>query len=168
MSAVEAGRASEDGENESGDQITMRGIDLRLYDIRPTFGRFGKPTFRVQAKTGSLKDEGMWVFEGAEAVIYGRDEGDEDVTLEAARGRFHQDEGASLAGGITARVGAMVLELEDMVWINADREARTDKPVRIVDGATRLRGGTLRLYPDKRMFVLTDAKGVIRFDKEES
>lgn len=149
------------------DQITMQGIDLRMYDVEPTLGTAGKPTFRVQAGSGSMQGQGVWRFEDAHAVIYAHKEGTEDMLLDAARGRFEQDLGAFLEGGLTARIGTMRLELEDLEWVNKEQEARSDKPVQMVDGKTHLTGDTIRLYPSKRTFVLTHAKGVIQFDKEE-
>ncbi len=152
---------------EPGNRIRMSGVKLYLHDTRPTYGLPRKPTFMVQADVLALMQEDVWTLEKAHAVVLGGDEDAEDMVFEAARGRFQEEERVHLEGGVVAHVGTLVMELEDIEWINTDREARTDNPVHIVDGETHLDAATLRLYLDERLFVLTDVKGVIRLDREE-
>jgi len=58
------------------------------------------------------------------------------------------------------------MELQDIEWVNADREARTDNPVRVIDEDMYLEAATLRLYPDQRQFVLTNGTGMVRFERK--
>jgi len=148
-------------------QVTMSGVDLYLHDTRPTLGTPRRPAFWVRAEELVLVGEGRWAFEKAHAVIAGRDEAAEDILLDAAQGRFREEEGAVLEGGGVAHVGTMTMEFESIEWDNANRQAWSDKPVKIVDGKTHLDASSLRLYPDERRFELTDVRGVIYFERNE-
>ena len=155
------------GQPERSDAITMSRINLYLHDTRPTQGRPRKPTFWVQASSVSLIDAGAQSFEDAHAVLYGLDGDAGDVVFDAARGRFQEGESATLDGGVVARIGRMTVALQDIEWVNAERVARTDNPVRIVDGDTCIEAATLRLYPDRKEFCITDATGIISFERKE-
>jgi len=155
--------------------IVMSNVDLYMHEINQTLGQPRKPTFWVHADEVSLTQEesgaetaGEWAFVRARAVIYASHPDDEDMTFEAARGRFRDEDRALLEGDVRARLGTMEISLDDVEWVNADQEAHTDKPVQIVDRDTKLDAASLHLYPEKREFVLTGVDGVIRLERNES
>jgi hypothetical protein len=78
-----------------------------------------------------------------------------------------EEERAFLDQGVVGTIGTMTLELEDIEWLNEERLAKTDKPVRMVDGEMHLDAATLRLYPDERKYVMTDAEGVLLLERKE-
>jgi len=148
--------------------VSMSGINLFLHDARPTAGAARKPTFWVHAEYFTMLDDQVWSFENAQAAIYGRTPEEKQITLEAARGRFQEDSGALLDGGVTAYVGEMTLDLADIEWINPRQEgeegiARSDSPLRVSSNKLQLRASSLRLYPESDKFVLTNVSGLVRF-----
>ena len=151
----------------SDNPVTMTGINLYLHDTRPTDGAPRKPTLWVQADEFSLMQDDVWAFAKARAVIYGRDDESENITIEANRGEFKEGERAYMSNGVVAHVGTITLDMQDMEWVNEKREARTDNPIHLVDGKTRLDAASARLLPDERMFILTKVKGVIQLKREE-
>jgi hypothetical protein len=151
------------------DRLAMQGsgLDLRLTDTSPTRGDSRKPTFWLHADTYSLADENIWSFEKARAIIYGRGEHGTEIHLEAGQGRFQENTMAQMKGGVDVQFEDMRLQLSDMEWINAERVARTDHPVSVASNSVQLQAATLRLYPDEKQLVMTDAVGTMRFDAME-
>lgn len=155
---------------QSPDRMTMEGINLYLHDAAPTPGAASRPTFSVHAEQFSLLDNAVWSFEHARAVIYGEQPGGGEITLEAARGRFEEDRGALLEGGVKAYVDELLMELADIEWVNpqrADEEgvARSGNPVRVTGPSLNLSASSLRLYPERKVFFLTDVSGLVRFER---
>ncbi len=148
-----------------------RGVDLRLYDSAPTPDAPRKPRFWVHADEYSLDEkEEIWSLANTEAVIYGKDEASESITLKAGSGRFQQEKAAYLGDGVVAQMGGMTIELTDFEWINEERLGRSDHPVSIVTPDSNLTASSLRLYPDEKKIILTHVSGTMRFpaEKEEA
>jgi len=141
-------------------------VNLRMWDTRPTDGAPRKPTFWVHADVFSRSEEEVWSLEGARAVIYGRSEEDELITITAGRGRFQEMKRAYLEGDIVARIQDMKLDMADIEWINEERVARTDRPLTLTMEDTHLKASSLRLYPDAKELVMTDVTGFLRLRKE--
>lgn len=148
--------------------VSMSGINLFMHDARPTAGATRKPTFSVHADYFAMLDDQVWSFENARAAIYGQDAQQEEVRLQAARGRFEEDRGAFLEGGVSAFVGDMTMELANIEWINPREEgeegvARSDNELRVNSPSLQLHASSLRLYPESKRFVLTNVEGMVRF-----
>jgi len=143
-------------------------INLYMHDARPTAGAARKPTFWVHAEYFTMLDDQVWSFENAQAAIYGQNPDEEEIMLQAARGRFQEESGALLEGGVTAYVGDMTLELADIEWINPREEgeeglARSDNDLQVSSRRLQLRASSLRLFPESEKFVLTNVSGMVRF-----
>ena len=151
----------------SDDRMEMEGVDLRLFDGEPTADTPRMPTFWVHTNVFSIDGEDIWSFEQARAVIYGRNQLEENILLEAGSGRFQEGKMAYLRGGVVARVGDMRLDLTDLEWLNDERLARTDQPVSIATSDSHLTASSLRMYPDQKQLVLTNVTGTVRFGRTE-
>ncbi|MDQ1257938.1 MAG: hypothetical protein QG656_2546 [Candidatus Hydrogenedentes bacterium] len=167
VSAPEPAAASEPAAEPAGPEMTMTGINIYMHDKRPTLGTPRKPTFWVKAETFTSTEDGLRSFKNARAVVYSRKEGEPDIVFEAKNGWMKEEERAFLDQGVVGTIGTMTLELEDIEWLNEERLAKTDKPVRMVDGEMHLDAATLRLYPDERKYVMTDAEGVLLLERKE-
>lgn len=155
------------------DMLIMSGIDLYLHDMRPTAGLARKPTFWLHTEKFSVLDENIWAFEDARAIIYGEGGEDrQDIILEAKEGRFEEGKSALLKGGVKAHMGTLRIELADIEWQNpvADTpgEARSDNPVTVVDSHVQLEAAGVRIYPQRKEFILTGVAGTIRFGRNDS
>ncbi len=151
---------------------TMRGIDLYIHGAEATAGTAERPLFWVHAETFSVHEEDdTWDFEDARAVVYPEDKNGDPVIFDAARGRFEQDRGARLEGGVTGHIGPLTMELEEVTWEKADGEGRgtawTDHPVVLDDPNMHLEAQSMRLEPDTKAFTLTHVTGEIRFGRSE-
>ncbi|HEO71069.1 MAG TPA: hypothetical protein ENN80_07385 [Candidatus Hydrogenedentes bacterium] len=152
----------------TNDDITMDRIHLYLHDTRPTQGAPRKPAFAVQAESVALADQGVQSFQNARAVIHSADRQTEDILIDAGCGRIEEAKSAYLEGGVVARIGSMRLDLEDLEWLNQQRLARTDRPVRIVDGSSRFRAAGMRLDMDAGELILTNGTGLFCFERNTS
>ncbi len=148
--------------------MQMKGINLYMHRGVPVDGAPGKPELWVQAESFSVEDNQIYSFEKAHAVIYTREQ--EEIKLEAQRGRFEQDKSAVLQGEVRLNAGALTMLLSDIHWQHGGERdagmASTDNPVIIDDADLQLNAAGLRLYPDTRLFELVNVSGVIRFGKE--
>lgn len=161
------GPTADAGRNDGAVRMSS-GINLYMHDARPTAGATRKPTFWVHAEYFTMLDDQVWSFENAQAAIYGRSQDEEEITLQAARGRFQEESGALLEGGVTAYVGDMTLELADIEWINPREDgeeglARSDNDLQVSSRRLQLRASSLRLFPESKKFVLTNVSGLVRF-----
>lgn len=152
---------------EASSTMEVKGVELRLYDTRPSGGEERKPTFWIHADVCSLLEENIWSFEKAHAIIYGRDQAEEPIRLEAGRGRFQESKMAYLKDGVDAFIGAMHIRLQDIEWINDENVARSDSPLSIMTPRSYLEAASLRLYPEKRQLVLTHVSGLIQVEQGE-
>lgn len=152
--------------DETRKTATMTGINLYLHNMNATDGAAEKPAFWVQAEEFSQLDNGAWTFSKAHAVVYSPDEQGEDIAFDANSGEFKEEERAYMNNGVTANVGTIRMDLQDIEWKNDTREALTENPVHLVDGKTELDAASLRILPDAQTFTLTKVKGVIQLKKE--
>jgi lipopolysaccharide export system protein LptC len=152
----------------SDDQLDMvgHGVDLRLFDTDPTTGAPRKPNFWIHAEIFSVADKDIWSFEKARAVIYGKNEGDQEIHLEAGEGKFQESKMAYLKGGVKGTVGDMKLEMTDIEWLNDENMAKSDNPVSIKNGDSRLQAASMRLYPKDKQLLLTNVTGLVSFERK--
>ncbi|MBI2425179.1 MAG: hypothetical protein HYV27_20300 [Candidatus Hydrogenedentes bacterium] len=153
-------------------EIVIHGANFYLYRNDESVAGAQTQTLSIQADTFSLVggETKQYAFEGAHAVIYGRGENNEPVVMEAARGIFVEDERAVLQDGVTATMGDLTLELQDLEWKNPQADepgiAISNNPVRIINSTLSLEAATLRIYPDEKRVVLSEGSGSWRFEKE--
>ncbi len=145
--------------------MEVKGVELRLYDNHPSAGEERKPTFWVHADACALQDDNLWSFDKARAIIYGRDQNQEPIRIEAARGRFQESKMAYLEGGIEAWIGAMRLHLQDIEWNNDEDVARSDNPLTIASPRLYLEASSVRLLPKTREMTLTHVSGLIQIEE---
>ena len=150
-----------------GQAVTMKGIDLYMHDSAPTEGEKQKPSFWVHAETFATVEEKIWEFEVARAVIYPRKADGDEIKIEAAKGRYQDGEKAYLSGGVILYARDMKMTLQDLEWTNEQREARTDHPLTVEGPENNLKADTMRLYPDKKQFILTHATGTVKLRRQE-
>jgi len=142
----------------------LEGVDLWLYGTDPTAGADRKPTCWVHADAFTLEHDNAWSLESAKAVIYARDGDAPDIRIEARHGRFEESKMASLRNGVTAQIGDIWLKMEEVLWLNDERELRTDRPVSITARHMQLHAEALRLYPDKQEISMTRVTGTIELE----
>ncbi len=147
----------------------MTGVDACVHDTAATFESLQKPRLRLEAARCASREGGIWLFEDIHAVISGRqtDGEAEDVVVDASRGELRESGDIRLSGLVEARAGDAAIDMQDLTWDRAANEAWTDNPVTILDHGTRIVASGLRLYPDREEYVLSDATGVVRLNKEE-
>ncbi len=142
-------------------------VEYYLYDER--FDRADgpeQPSFRVRTphmewiREGEDAEIGTARFRDAEAVIFSPD--GPDTVLTAGEGLLDPDaKSASLTGGVTLERGPLRVELDDILWSDADHVARSDHPVRIADGANRIEAATFEYYPVDEIINLTGVTGTV-------
>lgn len=153
----------------AGGTMAMRaeGVDLRLWDSRPSAGETRKPTFWVHAGVLIVSEDEDYTFENATAIVYGRDDGEGQITLEAGRGTFREDTMARLQGGVTAHVMAMTIALEDFEWNNEEQVGFTNNAIAITSPDSNMKASSLRLYPESKGMEMTDVIGTLRLGGNE-
>ncbi len=154
---------------DAADGITMSGIDLYMHRSEAREGMPVKPELWVQADSLTMGENNNYVFENARAVIYGADD-IEEIVIQATRGDFEQDTRAILEGDVHLTAGTLHMRLSDIEWRRPENEgtgaAYSDNPVIIDDPDLQLNARGLRLYPDERVFELTNVSGVVRFGEK--
>lgn len=157
-------------EEDPEDLSTMTGIELYLYDTRPTEGAPRKPLVTIRAEKSSLEAGQVWSLEGAHAVIRGTGGEESAIFLDAASGRFEEGKRAYLRGGVTARVGETSIELEDIEVTNLEDNnlgiAFSENPVTMKAPRFSLEASAMRLYPDTREFEIEEVQGMFRFPED--
>lgn len=117
-----------------------------------------RPSFVMRTPAVSITVEGEALLEQVEAEIHGRD--NEVTTIRAERGRFDQQaKTATMEGGVVLERGTMRVEMEDLVWLDEQRMARTDNPVRILDEGAELAAENLEFHPDEGALFLDNLAG---------
>lgn len=144
--------------------MEARGVDLRLFDSRPTDGEARKPTLWLHADAFTLEEQNISSFQKARAMIYGRDAENSEITLDAGSGRFQEGKMAYLKDGVSVHIKDLAIQLEDFEWVNEERVGRTEHPVTVTSDALNLTASSMRLYPDKRQIQLTGASGTMRIE----
>jgi len=142
----------------------LEGVDLWLYGTEPSAGADRKPTCWVHANAFTLDHDNAWSLESAKAVIYARDTDTPDILIEARHGRFEESKMASLNDGVTAQVGEIHLKMDEVQWLNDERELRTDRPASITTRHMQLHAETFRLYPDKQEIIMTRVIGTVEWE----
>ncbi len=117
-----------------------------------------RPSFVMRTPAVSITVEGEALLEQVEAEIHGRD--NEVTTIRAERGRFDQQaKTATMEGAVVLERGTMRVEMEDLVWLDEQRMARTDNPVRILDEGAELAAENLEFHPDEGALFLDNLAG---------
>ncbi len=117
-----------------------------------------RPSFVMRTPAVSITAQGEALLEQVEAEIHGRD--DDVTTIRAQRGRFDQlAKTATMEGAVTLERGTMRVEMQDLVWLDDERVARTEKPVHILDTGAELNAENLAFYPDEGALVLANLAG---------
>jgi len=151
----------------AGAGMEMTGIDLYVHRKNPLTGVPQFPKLWIHADRFSLRDSQTYAFESARAVVYGDQEDDRVIVMEAGKGIFEQDRRAELSGGVVVTAGSLELKTDAATWEQQEtpesEQVRVDTPVTIDDPRLVLVAGSARLYPEQKVFELQDARGTIRF-----
>ena len=155
-----------------GNALQMSEINLYMHRSNQMEGVAQKPEFWVHANSFTMQGQNTYAFQNARAVVYGEQEGREEVVIDAKRGTFEQDRRAVLEDDVRVKAGTLLLSLGDITWEKpADGSpgvARSDSRVKVDDPSLQLEAASLRLYPDSKLFELTEVTGTVRFGKESS
>jgi len=117
-----------------------------------------RPSFVMRTPRVSITIEGMAVLEQVEAEIYGRD--NLLTTIGAERGRFDQEtKTATMEGNVVLERGTMRIDMQDLVWRDEERMAKTEKPVHITDEGTQLSADNLEFHADEDALLLDNLTG---------
>lgn len=117
-----------------------------------------RPSFVMRTPEVSITVEGEALLEQVEAEIHGRD--NEITTIRAERGRFDQQtKTATMEGAVVLEQGTMRVEMEDLVWLDEERMAKTEKPVSIYDEGAALHADNLEFHPDESALLLDNMTG---------
>lgn len=150
------------------DTAVMRSrTNLYLYDSESaTDGGAENPRFEVRDVEVVLSQKGAWSFENAKAIIYGRD--GTQTELQAGRVELDQNQNqAKLTGGVTMKMGARTVELQDIEWLGDERVAKSDNPVTLRDGNTEIQAKRLRYDPDTKMLVMEEFTAKLAYQRSE-
>lgn len=147
----------------------MENIEMSLWPPSDTVQQNQKPVLSIRASrfTGSVGSDSEWSFEEAVAVAPAQDEAHVDIRFEAAHGVFHEDQRATLQGGVTAEMNDMTIHLEDITWEIASEggeenpagRAYSTNPVRIDSPTQNLEATSMTLNPETAIIELTDVVG---------
>jgi len=117
-----------------------------------------RPSFVMRTPAVSITVEGEALLEQVEAEIHGRD--NDVTTIRAERGRFDQQaKTATMEGAVVLERGTRRVEMADLVWLDEERVARTEKPVRILDEGAELGAENLEFHPDEGALLLDNLTG---------
>lgn len=163
-----SGAAEEDAALESeGHMLAMTGVDLYMHDYTPSDGEPREPTFWVHAESGKLSEgTKIWTLEDTNAVIYR--EVDEDLAIVAEHGRFDQNNDvAVLTGDVRLSTSEVVIYLEEVLWNNAEGVARSEKPLTVESGRTRLKADRAVIEPREDKLTLYNGSGMIQLGESD-
>ncbi|MFO7976387.1 MAG: LPS export ABC transporter periplasmic protein LptC [Candidatus Hydrogenedentota bacterium] len=120
-----------------------------------------RPSFVMRTPKVSINAEGEAILEDVQAEIYGRN--NEVTKIWAENGRFDQEtKTATMKGDVVLERGAMQVEMEDLVWSDETRVAKTQKPVRILDEGTELHADNMAFHPDENALLLDNVVGDVK------
>ncbi len=157
---------------EPDNALQMSEINLYMHRSRQMEGVAQKPEFWVHATSFTIQGQNTYAFQNARAVVYSGDDGREEMVIDAKRGTFEQDRRAVLQDDVQVKAGTLEIRLGDITWEKPEDGspgvARSDSHVTVKDPSLQLEAASLRLYPDSRLFELTEAAGTVRFGKESS
>lgn len=147
----------------------MENIEMSLWPPSDSAQQNQKPVLSIRASrfTGSVDSDSEWSFEEAVAVAPAQDDEHVDIRFEAAHGVFHEDQRATLQGGVTAEMNDMTIHLEDITWEIASEtgeenpagRAYSTNPVRIESPTQKLEATSMTLNPETAIIELTDVVG---------
>jgi hypothetical protein len=170
--AANAPAAAADPYAQPDSALQMSEINLYMHRSKQMEGVAQKPEFWVHATSFTMQGQNAYAFQNARAVVYSDQEGREDVVIDAKRGTFEQDRRAVLQDDVKVKAGMLLLGLSDITWEKPEDGgpgvARSDNRVTINDPSLQLEAASLRLYPDSKLFELTEVTGTVRFGKESS
>lgn len=150
--------------------MVMEGINLYMHRADEQEGIPSRPELWVQAESFTIGEDKVYAFTEATAVLYGKGEEEDPITLHAMRGIFKQDHYAKMDGDIQMTAGAMKMFLLDLQWDRPEEEAsavvHSDQPVIIDDPDLQLTASSMRLFPDIKGFEMDNVSGVVRFGKD--
>lgn len=149
-------------------QVSMTGsMTLRLFEPDMEGGESRKPSFEISSPQCSLLEDGRWALTDATAIIYG-EEGDQ-TTFHAGRAEFDEEaETASLGGGVTVDFGQQHVEMQNMTWSNGERIARSESPLSVTDGETRLSAEGMEYHADTKSLKLRNVTGTVSMNEQGS
>lgn len=155
------------GSTVSESMMEAKGVDLWLYDEAPTAGADRKPTCWVHADAFTLENDNAWMLDRAKAIIYAREADTPDIDIEARHGRFEESKMAYLRDGVTATVGTVHLQMEDVEWLNEERVLQTEHAGSITTDTMQLDVESLRLYPAQHRIEMTRVTGTVTLEGNE-
>ncbi len=168
--ASDTAKAPADPYTQPDNALQMSEIDLYMHRTRQMEGVAQKPEFWVHATSFTMQGQNAYAFQNARAVVYSEEAGHEDVVIDAKRGTFEQDRRAVLQDDVRIKAGTLLLSLNDITWEKPEDGspgvAHSDNHVTVNDPSLQLEAGSLRLYPDSKLFELTGATGTVRFGKD--
>lgn len=145
-----------------GGDMTLRFFENVLEADQPQ-----RPTFEISSPRCAMTEENVWTLEEARATVYSKER--EETRFFAAAAIFDQNaETASLSGGVTVEMGTQRVEIEDITWSNADRTARSSRPVTVTDGETRLSAAAMEFLADSQTLLLNQLTGVVALTAPEA
>lgn len=145
--------------------VNMSGsISLKFFEPDIGDGQARGATFEVSSPQSSMLEDGVWALTSAKAIVYGKDGG--QTLFEAGSAQFDDNsKTAMLKGGVTVEIGSQHVEMEEMTWSNENRVARSDRPVKVTDGETRLAATAMEYEADTKTLLLHGVTGTISLEE---
>lgn len=153
----------------SSSRSGFSGLEMRMFESSPTLGETRTISFRIRAGSGEiLNDANIYSLQDVSAVAYS--ENGEEIHFEAKRADYNGvEEEAHLQGDVRIQVGVFKLTMQRVDWDNEERVARSDTPVTIDHGGTRLTAsGGMTIDLRTQGVVFRGVEGRFDFDKEKS
>jgi Lipopolysaccharide-assembly, LptC-related len=125
-----------------------------------------KPSFEMRGDI-SMNAERVVSCKNTRSII--RPRTGEEVHVSAASGRYDPNaQTAIMEDGVVMEVDTMRIELVDLLWVNEERTAKSNKPVKIIDGDTVLEASSMEYSRDTGLLLLRDAAGTIKLEGGET
>lgn len=139
-------------------------ITLRFYDKDAGPAGEQLPSFEVHSGDFTQMEDEVWTFRKARATIYAAD--GEHIVIEAADAWMNYGtKSAVMKGGVVLTKGTMTMTLDELEWSDAERLARSAKPMTFRNGDTYMEAQSVVYYPDEERVTLTEAKGRLVNDR---
>jgi hypothetical protein len=161
--------ATSDSQAPSRDaQVNMTGsMTLRLFEPDLEGGETREASFEISSPQCSLLEDGLWALTSATAIIYGAD--GEQTKFEAGSAEFNEKaDTASLRDGVTVDFGRQHVELQDMTWSNLESLARSDSPLTLTDGETKLSSQGMEYHADSKVLLLKGVTGTVSMQQGDA
>jgi hypothetical protein len=149
-------------------QVNMTGsMTLRLFEPDLEGGETREASFEISSPQCSLLEDGLWALTSATAIIYGAD--GEQTKFEAGRAEFNEKaDTASLRDGVTVDFGRQHVELQDMTWSNVESLARSDSPLTLTDGGTKLSSEGMEYHANSKVLLLKGVTGTVSMQQGDA